>query len=160
MAPLQTSYALSESVERGREFSLDRFPNYFGGMEDGVREMSRRDNVREVLFLGVSAWPKWWMGNLPAVQETQVWSLSGKDSREKEMATPSSVLAWRIPWTEEPAGLQSMGSQRVGHKWATNTTTVLHAASQAPKEFQCFLTYFWITDFGRYAKKLLFCHHS
>lgn len=55
MAPLQTSYALSESVEGGREFSLDRFPNYFGGMEDGFGEMSRRDNVREVLFLGVSA---------------------------------------------------------------------------------------------------------
>ena len=41
---------------------------------------------------------------------------------EKEMATHSSVLAWRISWTEEPGGLQSMGSQRVGHDWATNTT--------------------------------------
>ena len=41
---------------------------------------------------------------------------------EKEMATHSSILAWRIPWTKEPGGLQSMGSQRVGHDWATNTT--------------------------------------
>ena len=48
---------------------------------------------------------------LPAMQETQVPSLGWEDSLEKEMATYSSVLAWRIPWTEEPAGLQSMGSQ-------------------------------------------------
>ena len=47
-------------------------------------------------------------------QETQVQSLGGEDPLEEEMATHSSVLAWRIPWTEEPGGLQSMGSQRVG----------------------------------------------
>ena len=51
--------------------------------------------------------------NLSAMQETQVRSLSGEDPLEKEMATHSSVLAWRIPWSEEPGGLQSMGSQRV-----------------------------------------------
>ena len=50
--------------------------------------------------------------NLPAVQETRVPSLGQEDPLEKEMATPSSTLAWRIPWTEEPGGLQSMGSQR------------------------------------------------
>ena len=44
-----------------------------------------------------------------------VQSLGQEDSLEKEMATQSSILAWRIPWTEEPGGLQSMGSQRVGH---------------------------------------------
>ena len=59
--------------------------------------------------------------NLPAVQETQetqkaqVSSLGRKDPLEEEMATCSSILAWRIPWTEEPKGLQSMGSQRVGN---------------------------------------------
>ena len=52
---------------------------------------------------------------LPAMQETQVRSLGWEDPLEKEMATHSSILAWRIPWTEEPGGLQSMGSQRVGH---------------------------------------------
>ena len=52
---------------------------------------------------------------LPAKRETQVQSLGQEDSLEKEMATHSSILAWRIPWTEEPGGLQSMGSQRVGH---------------------------------------------
>ena len=53
--------------------------------------------------------------NLPAVQETRVQSLDQEDSLEKEMATHSSILAWRITWTEEPGRLQSMGSQRVGH---------------------------------------------
>ena len=52
---------------------------------------------------------------LPAMQETWVQSLGQEDALEKEMATHSSILAWRIPWTEEPGGLQSMGSQRVGY---------------------------------------------
>ena len=52
--------------------------------------------------------------NLPAVQETRVRSLGQEDPVEKEMAAHSSILAWRTPWTEEPGGLQSMGSQRVG----------------------------------------------
>ena len=51
---------------------------------------------------------------LPAMQKTWVRSLSQEDPLEKEMATHSSILSWRIPWTEEPGGLQSMGSQRVG----------------------------------------------
>ena len=53
--------------------------------------------------------------NLPTRQETQVRSLGQEDHLEKGMATHSSILAWRIPWTEEPGGLGSMGSQRVGH---------------------------------------------
>ena len=53
--------------------------------------------------------------NLPAVQETQVRSLGWEDPLEKEMATHSSILAWKISWTEKPGGLQSMGSRRVGH---------------------------------------------
>ena len=57
----------------------------------------------------------------PAVQETWVQSLGWEDPLEKEMVTHSSILAWKISWTEEPGGLQSMGSQRVGHDWATNT---------------------------------------
>ena len=52
---------------------------------------------------------------LPAMRETWVQSLGQEDSLEKEMATHSCILAWRIPWTEEPGGLQSMGSKRVGH---------------------------------------------
>ena len=53
--------------------------------------------------------------NLPATQEIRVQLLGQEDPLEKEMATHSSILAWRIPWTEEPGGLQFMGSQRVGH---------------------------------------------
>ena len=53
--------------------------------------------------------------NLPAMWETQVQSLGQEDLLEKGMATHSSILAWRIPWTEEAGGLQSMGSQTVGH---------------------------------------------
>ena len=57
--------------------------------------------------------------NLPAVQEIRVRSVGREDPLEKEMATHSSILSWRIPWTEEPGGLQSMGSQRVGHDLVT-----------------------------------------
>ena len=52
---------------------------------------------------------------LPLIQETWVRSLGWEDPLEKEMTTHSSILAWRIPWTEKPGGLQSMGSQRVGY---------------------------------------------
>ena len=55
------------------------------------------------------------INSLPAMWETWVRSLGWEDPLEKEMATHSSTLAWRIPRTEEPGGLQSMGSQRVGH---------------------------------------------
>ena len=57
---------------------------------------------------------------LPTIQETQVWSLGWEDSPEKEMVSHSSTLAWKIWWTEERGSLQSMGSQRVGHDWATS----------------------------------------
>ena len=53
--------------------------------------------------------------NLPAMQETQVQSLGREDLLEKRMANHSSILAWRIPWTEQPGGLQCVGLQRVGH---------------------------------------------
>ena len=53
--------------------------------------------------------------NLPTVQGIQVQSLGWDDPLKKELATHSSILAWRMPWTEDPGGLQSMGSQRVGH---------------------------------------------
>ena len=52
-------------------------------------------------------------------QETRVWYLGQKDPLEEEMATHSSILAWKIPWTEEPGGLQSMGLQRIWHDGAS-----------------------------------------
>ena len=63
--------------------------------------------------------------NLPAMRETRVQSLGWEDPLKKEMATHSSILAWRIPWTKEPGRLQSKGSQRVRQDWATNTFTFI-----------------------------------
>ena len=57
--------------------------------------------------------------NPPTMQEMQVRSLGGEDPLKKEMATHTSILAWEIPWTEEPGGLQSMGLQRVGYNLET-----------------------------------------
>ena len=58
--------------------------------------------------------------HLSTMRKTQVRSLSGEDLLEKEMATHSSIIDWKIPWMEEPGGLQSMGLQRVGHDSATS----------------------------------------
>ena len=69
---------------------------------------------------------------LPAMQETQVRSLGREDPLEKEMAIHSSTFAWKIPWTEEPDRLLSMGSQRVGHDWATS----LHFTSTLQKKLR------------------------
>ena len=57
----------------------------------------------------------WWLRNMSAVQETWVQSLGQEDPLEEEMATHSSILAWKIPWMEDPGGLQSVGQQRAGH---------------------------------------------
>ena len=72
--------------------------------------------------------------NLPAVQETRVQSLGWEDPLEKVIASHSSILAWKISWTEEPGGLQSMGSQRLGHDWETSLSPAKMADS---KESAC-----------------------
>ena len=64
--------------------------------------------------------------SLSAMWENQVWSLGWEDPLEKEMATHSWTLAWKIPWTEEPGRLQSMGSLKVRHGWATSLFTFMH----------------------------------
>ena len=66
--------------------------------------------------------------NPPVIRETWVWSLGWEDPLEEGLATHSSILAWRISWTEEPSRLQSTGSQTVGHGWATFTFTFFHGA--------------------------------
>ena len=63
---------------------------------------------------------------LPTMQETWIQSLGREDPLEKEMATHSTTLAWKIPWMEEPKRLQSMGSQRVGHDRATSLSLSLY----------------------------------
>ena len=77
--------------------------------------------------------------NPPAMQETQAQSLGQEDPLKKGMATHSSILAWRIQWTEEPGGLHSIRSQRVGHSLATNTHTHTHTQTHdknAPKKLR------------------------
>ena len=69
------------------------------------------------------------VNNLPAMQETQVRSLAQKDPLEEGMAAHSSILAWKIPWAEEPGRLQSTGSQRVEHNWVTKTHTHARACA-------------------------------
>ena len=79
---------------------------------------SRRKKGRIIINIFGTCWSSLvpqMVKNLPAVQETQVPSLGWEDLLEKGMATYSSILAWRIPGTEEPDGLQFIGSQRVGH---------------------------------------------
>ena len=75
------------------------------------------------------------------MQDTQVRSLSWEDPLERGMATHSSILAWRIPWTEEPGGLQSMGSQRVGHDRETSTFACSHPSEHTWREFQSSLAW-------------------
>ena len=73
--------------------------------------------------------------NLPIVWETQVQSLGREDLLEKGMATNSSILAWNIPWMEEPGRLQFMGLQRVGHNWVICTFFLSPAPVFLPEEF-------------------------
>ena len=87
--------------------------------------------------------------HLPGMRETQVQSLGWEDPLQKEMATHSSTLAWRIPWREEPGRLQSMGLQRVGHNWATSlhlTKGLVLAAS------------FWKVSIGPAYRNGSFCY--
>ena len=67
---------------------------------------------------------------LPALRETPVQSLGREDTLEKEMATHSSILAWEIPWTQEPGGLQSTGLQRVGHDRVTSLSLSLYSLEE------------------------------
>ena len=68
--------------------------------------------------------------NSPAMRETQVQTLGQENPLEEETVTHTSILAWKIPWTEDPGGLQSMGSQRVGHNLATKQQTLRITYSQ------------------------------
>ena len=90
-----------------KRISLDKIYTYTGGL------LSKMDSLVAQM-----------VKNPPAMQDIWVQSLGQEDPLEKGMATYYSVLAWRIPWTEEPGGLESMGSQRSWHDWVTNTFTL------------------------------------
>ena len=108
--------------------------------------------------------------NLPAMQKTWVWSLGWEDPLGEGMATHSSILAWRIPWTEEPVGLQSMGSQRVRQDWEIKTgyafNGTLHEVTSSKSEnfswiFLIFHLYFYLfswLEFGFPILPLIFPH--
>ena len=76
---------------------------------------------RDVYEIDVASVMAWMAKNLSAMQEIWVQSLGWEDPLEKGMATHFSILAWKIPWAEEPGRLQSMGLQRIRHNWVTNT---------------------------------------
>ena len=80
-----------------------------------IQELGRMDGDSQMASLLAQR-----LKRLPPTRETRVRSLGREDPLEKEMATHSSILAWRIPWTEKPGRLQSTGLQRVGHDWATS----------------------------------------
>ena len=104
--------------------------------------------------------------NPPAMQETRVPSLGQEDPLEEGMATHSSILAWRNPWTEEPEGLQSVGSHRVRHDWATKQQHRAYILAQKWKYHKILiqesinilhmiwpnLEYIWKTDWKKIAK--------
>ena len=74
-----------------------------------------RNKQQSLLFINNNSLVAQWLRIHLPIQEMQVQSLDQEDALEKEMATHSSILAWRIPWMEEPGGLQSTGLQKVGH---------------------------------------------
>ena len=82
--------------------------------------MSGYDNLLNNLLNYLASLVDQTVKRLSTMWETRVWSLGLEDPLEKEMAIYSSTIAWKIPWTEEPGGLQSMGSQRIGHDWVTS----------------------------------------
>ena len=82
--------------------------------------------------------------HLSTMRETWVWPLGRKDPLEKEMVTHSSILAWRIPWTEKPGKLQSTGSQRFRHDWATSLSlSVAHTVNNLPPLWEI-----WVWSLG------------
>ena len=112
--------------ETQQQWHLLRVTKTFGFYELWLCSQKSSSMLFLVCF-SVLLWENWAslvaqsVKNLPAVQETPVWSLGREDPLEKEMATHASILVWRISWTQEPGGLQSMESKRAGHDWATHT---------------------------------------
>ena len=108
-------------------------PPPFPGVRGG-----RTENSKLLITLGLPRWCQWKRARLPVqkMRETWIQSLGWKDPLEVGMATHSSILAWRIPWTEEPGGLQSTGSQRGGHNTAEQTHIIMAWSSGWPAPIQ------------------------
>ena len=93
-----------------------------GGLQSMGLQRVRQGWVTNTFTVGGISLVAQTVKNLLAMWETWIWSWDQKDPLEKGMDTHSSILAWRIPWTEEPGRLQSLGLLRVGHNWGTNNT--------------------------------------
>ena len=107
---------------------LENFEHYFTSVWDECNCCNLKVNLLSCSISQLLQWLRIFpvaqmVKNLPAIQETGVRSRGREDPLEKGMAIHSSILSWRIPWTEEPGGLRSMGSHRVWHDRATNTLT-------------------------------------
>ena len=111
-------------------FKLDHLD---GPVEDGQQFSLSETNFIKYIPISMSSLVAQMVKHLPTMPVTWVQSLGGEDPLEKEMATHSSTLAWKIPWTEEPGRLQSMGLQRVGH------TKRLHFHFQTLYNFSCII---------------------
>ena len=105
-------------------------------------------------------WMAQMVKNLHAVQKTWVWFLGWEDPLEKGMTTNSSILAWRIPWTEEPGGLQCIGLQRVGHDWASNTFTFTDILNKCCFEGKDLLWDYMILAYSQFASSRFPSSHS
>ena len=108
----QLSHKGSPITLKATIFSLDNISWTFPG---GKKQLYFFSDLLNRYLIFLASLVAQTVKHLPTMWETQVRSLGWKDPLEKEMATHSSILAWKIPWTEEPGSLQSMGLQRVGH---------------------------------------------
>ena len=122
----------------------------FPGKSTGVGCHCRLWNKTEASYFLIAQSGK----NLPAIQETWVWFLGREDPLEKEMATHSSILAWRILWIEEPGMLQSMGVTRVRHNLATKPPPVKFICQDRKKKTKCLSQ--WFTH-STYAIHICWC---
>ena len=109
--------------------------------------------MRRIVFCVVAQMVK----NLPAMRDTWVWSLDWKDPLEEGMVTHSSILAWRIPWTEEPGRVQFKGFTKVGHNWETKHSTEQSRGSGIQVWWFTFLQSSWLCPLpkGGYSQAIL-----
>ena len=131
-----SSLGWEDPLEEGMEWTLKgSFPLGLTGLisllSKGLWRVFSSITVQKHQFFGaqLTSMVLQTVKRLSTMRETQVWSLGWEDPLEREIAIHSSTIAWKIPWTEEPGRLQSMGSQRVGHDWATSLFSCLYGPS-------------------------------
>ena len=104
----------AEKVWSPNHWTAREFPGKLFNLIKFHLSLFKNNHLSTLVSMGL---PRWLSSKASTMQETQFWSLDPEDPLEEEMATHSSIPPWKIPWTEEPGGLQSLGSQRFGHDW-------------------------------------------